>query len=177
MSTVVQRPSPPLAPPSVFAGFLSWGIGVRRWGVGLGGWGWGPLFWKLGWRRCNRRVSGAADHTLRSRPSGEADKKNGDAILIGGGACQGLEGCPGCVSQRSGCQEAGETGGERAWPCLSAVGGRGTTGEVEAPSPSVTPIKALPVCGRSLLGRCHEHPVTPADRQDPCGLMTTEGEH
>lgn len=59
-------------------------------------------------------VSGAADHTLRSRPSGEADKKNGDAILIGGGACQGLEGRPGCVSQRSGCQEPGETGGEGA---------------------------------------------------------------
>lgn len=53
----------------------------------------------------------------------------------------------------------------------------GTTGEVEAPSPSVTPINALPVCGRSLLGRRHEHPVTPADRQDPCGLMTTEEEH
>lgn len=52
-----------------------------------------------------------------------------------------------------------------------------TTGEVEAPSPSVTPITAVPVCGRSLLGRCHEHPVTPADRQDPCGLMTTEGGH
>lgn len=77
-------------------------------------WRGGPLFWKLGWRRWSRRVSRAADHTLRSRPSGEADKKNGDAILIGGGACQGLEGCPECVSQRSGCQEPGETGGKRA---------------------------------------------------------------
>lgn len=105
-------PSTPLAPPPLLTTLsFNWGIAVG--GVGGVGGG-GPLFWKLGWRRWSGRVRGAADHTLRSQPSGEADKKNGDAILIGSGACQGLEGCPGCVSQRSGCQEPGETGGERA---------------------------------------------------------------
>ena len=36
--------------------------------------------------------------------------ENGDAILIGAGACHGMQGCVGFVSQRKACQELRKTG-------------------------------------------------------------------
>lgn len=50
-------------------------------------------------------------------------QENGDAILIGDGACQAVQGCLGFVSQRKGCQEPRKTGSMSRWPCLSVGGG------------------------------------------------------
>lgn len=77
---------------------------------------------KGGRGRLRHRDARWPDHTRRSRPWG-SELENGDAILIGDGACQGVQGCPGFVSQRKGCQELRETGRMSPWPCLSASGG------------------------------------------------------
>lgn len=51
-----------------------------------------------------------SNHTLRSGSWGSR-RENGDAILIGDGACQGVQGCLGFVSLRKACQELRKTGG------------------------------------------------------------------
>lgn len=82
---------------------------------------------------------------------------NGDAILIGDGACQAVQGCLGFVSPRKGCQEPRKTGGMSPWPCLSA-GGREECWERRPPVP-LTLRSTLCQSTASLLGH------TPTTRQ------------
>lgn len=84
--------------------------------------------------------------TPRERPW-RSRLETSDTILIGEGACQAEQGCPGFASPRRGCQELRETGGMSPWPRLSA-GGREESWEKETPNPTDTQINTLPVHGQ-----------------------------
>lgn len=109
--------------------------------------------------------------------SREADLKgsgleNGDAILIGDGACQAVQGCLGFVSPRKGCQEPRKTGGMSPWPCLSA-GGREECWERRPPVP-LTLRSTLCQSTASLLGHTPTTRQTEwhseQDRENECNL-------
>ncbi len=124
-----------------------------------------------GWGRSRHGDARWPDHALSSRPWGSR-LENGDAILIGDGACQGVQGCPGFVSQRKGCQELRGTGGMSPWPCLSAGGGE--EGWERRPPVPLTLRSTLCQSTASLLGHIPTTRQTEwhseRDRQNECDL-------
>lgn len=111
-------------------------------------------FWKeagAGWDAGRTRWP---DHTLTSRTWGSR-LENGDAILIGDGACRRVQGCPRFVSQRKGCQELSDTVGMSPWPCLSA--GEGEEGWERRPPVPLTLRSTLCHSTANLLGHIPTH--------------------